>query len=54
MRHIRNARTDATPTAECNSADAPFCQSNVCPRHRPANYAEYMARHSIDSIRPIR
>lgn len=25
-----------------------------CPRHNPVDYAEYMARHAIDSIGPLR
>lgn len=50
-KHRRVCHTDARPTARCTSVNADFCLS-LCPRHRAADYAENMARHSVDSIRP--
>ena len=56
-KHTREVRADATPTALCSSYGTERrgisprpCPDGHCPRHRPANYAEYMARHSVDSI----
>lgn len=57
MRHVRNIRTDATPEALCSvhgshrkAGRMTMCADNYCPRHRPANYAENMARHAVDSL----
>lgn len=54
MRHVRNIRTDATPTgATCSQAavrTGPHCTDTYCPRHSPVDYADCMARHAVDSL----
>lgn len=44
---------DVTNTARCTRPDThgDFCLG-MCPRHRPEDYAENMARHATDSITP--
>lgn len=40
---------DVTNEAKCTHPSAGFCLA-PCPRHRPVDYAESMARHATDSI----
>ena len=35
---------DATPDMRCTSFGKPTC-TGLCPRHRPAQWSEHMARH---------
>lgn len=50
--NARHIRPVVSGPFEVQNDAACTCNGRVCPRHRPAAYADMMARHATDSIAP--
>lgn len=49
-RDVPNNQTDPASRAACVEQRQAWCGYGLCPQHRPADYADAMARHATDSL----